>query len=97
ATPNLAEEPLVRVLRQYFLPAKIVLCLSANRESETRGEWLRERVPVLTAFGLIDNQAAAFVCRHFACELPVTDVAELAMKLVAEQRRRGNPIPDAHA
>jgi uncharacterized protein YyaL (SSP411 family) len=96
-TPKLSEEPLVRTIRQYFLPAKIVLGLSVDRRPETCGEWLRREVPALAAFGLIDNHAAAYICRHFACELPVTDVAELTTKLVAEQRRPGNPSSDAHA
>jgi uncharacterized protein YyaL (SSP411 family) len=95
-TPNIAAEPLVRIVRQYFLPAKIVLGLSANGDFETHGGWLRKQIPALRAFALIDNKATAYVCRHFACEPPVTEAAELTIKLVAEQRRRGNPSPDAH-
>ena len=37
----------------------------------------REHVPLLEGRGLVNGGAAAYVCRNFACQLPVTDPAEL--------------------
>jgi uncharacterized protein YyaL (SSP411 family) len=31
--------------------------------------------------GLIDGKPAAYVCRHFTCELPVTSAEELRTRL----------------
>jgi uncharacterized protein YyaL (SSP411 family) len=36
-----------------------------------------EHVPLLEGRGLVNGGAAAYVCRNFACQLPVTDPAEL--------------------
>lgn len=39
------------------------------------------RVPLLAHRGLLEGKAAAYVCRDFVCERPVTDLAELAVKI----------------
>ena len=39
------------------------------------------KVPLLEGRGLVDGQAAAYVCRNFACQLPVTDPAALRAAL----------------
>ncbi len=36
-----------------------------------------QHVPLLEGRGLVNGGAAAYVCRNFACQLPVTDPAEL--------------------
>ena len=38
-------------------------------------------VPLLAGRGLVDGGAAAYVCRHFTCRLPVTDPAALRAEL----------------
>jgi uncharacterized protein YyaL (SSP411 family) len=38
-------------------------------------------VPLLEGRGLVDGAAAAYVCRNFACQLPVTDPAALRAAL----------------
>jgi uncharacterized protein YyaL (SSP411 family) len=38
-------------------------------------------VPLLADRGLVGGQAAAYVCRHFTCDAPVTDPAALAASL----------------
>ena len=38
-------------------------------------------VPLLTGRGLVNGAAAAYVCRNFACQLPVTDPTELRAAL----------------
>ncbi|HJS49348.1 MAG TPA: hypothetical protein VJ745_03420, partial [Gaiellaceae bacterium] len=37
-----------------------------------------EEVPLLAGKGLVDGQAAVYMCERFACRAPVTDVVELA-------------------
>jgi uncharacterized protein YyaL (SSP411 family) len=38
-------------------------------------------MPLLQGRALIDGKATAYVCRNYACELPVTDRAALARQL----------------
>ncbi len=38
-------------------------------------------VPLLAGRGLVNGEAAAYVCRHFTCRLPVTDPAALRAEL----------------
>jgi uncharacterized protein len=45
--------------------------------------WLSQHVPALKGMGLIEGKAAAYVCHHFTCELPVTTSAELLGRLEA--------------
>jgi uncharacterized protein YyaL (SSP411 family) len=40
-------------------------------------------VPLLEGRAAIDGKATAYVCRNYACELPVTDRAALAKQLDA--------------
>ncbi|MQA02339.1 MAG: DUF255 domain-containing protein [Streptosporangiales bacterium] len=40
-----------------------------------------EQVPLLAQRGLVDGQAAAYVCRGFVCDRPVTDAGQLAAAL----------------
>ncbi|MBV8486140.1 MAG: thioredoxin domain-containing protein [Verrucomicrobia bacterium] len=75
ATQNKNNEPLIRAIGPLFLPDKIVLCADAD------DPWLSQHVPALKGMGLIDDKAAAYVCQHFACELPVTTAEELRTRL----------------
>jgi uncharacterized protein YyaL (SSP411 family) len=45
------------------------------------GDGSEAPVPLLEGRGLVDGQAAAYVCRNFACQLPVTDPAALRAAL----------------
>ncbi len=38
-----------------------------------------EEVPLLAGKGLVDGTPAVYVCERFACQMPVTDVSELAV------------------
>jgi uncharacterized protein YyaL (SSP411 family) len=40
-------------------------------------------VPLLEGRGAVDGKPTAYVCRDYACELPVTDRAALARQLDA--------------
>ncbi|HTD15342.1 MAG TPA: hypothetical protein VK673_09185, partial [Chthoniobacterales bacterium] len=75
ATQNKNSEPLIRAIGPLFLPDKIVLCADPD------DPWLSQHVPALKGMGLIDGKAAAYVCQHFACELPVTTTEELVGRL----------------
>jgi uncharacterized protein YyaL (SSP411 family) len=55
------------VLAEYRPRSVVAMSLDAT---ETTVELLRDRGP-------INGHAAAYVCENFACELPVTDPAEL--------------------
>jgi uncharacterized protein YyaL (SSP411 family) len=41
----------------------------------------RDSMPLLADRGLVDGQPAAYVCRGFVCDLPVTTVADLEAAL----------------
>jgi uncharacterized protein YyaL (SSP411 family) len=43
-------------------------------------------VPLLEGRGLVDGRSAAFVCRHYACRLPVTDPGRLRAELDSAAR-----------
>jgi uncharacterized protein YyaL (SSP411 family) len=44
-------------------------------------------IPLLDGRGAVDGMATAYVCRNYACELPVTDAAALARQLDAAPSR----------
>jgi uncharacterized protein len=72
ATRALADEVLVA----RFLPNAVLAIASADDE---RGA---ASVPLLRDRPQVDGRATAYVCRRFACRLPVTTPAELAAELV---------------
>lgn len=75
ATSDKINEPLIRAIGSLFLPDKIVL------GADPDDAWLSQHIPALKGMGPIDGKAAAYVCRHFACELPVTGAEELRSRL----------------
>ena len=54
-----------------YRPNKVVARL------ERVGEQGTERIPLLEGRGLVDGRPAAYVCRDYACERPVTDPSEI--------------------
>ena len=75
ATRDKLNEPLIRAIGRLFLPDKIVLCADQD------DPWLSQHVPALKGMELIDDKPAAYVCRRFTCELPVTSAEELRTRL----------------
>src|SRR5580704_8656152 len=73
ATRNPAEDPLLRVAQAVYQPRRILLLAGEKG--------LAQQVPELRGMDLIDGRSAAYVCRNFACELPITDPEALATKL----------------
>ena len=66
---------LVREARQRYLPAKVVAG-AAPGDAEAAA-----LVPLLRDRGLVDGKPAAYVCRNFACRMPVTDVEALRVEM----------------
>ena len=72
-TRALVEEVTVR----RFLPHR-VLAVAAPDDEEAR-----RAVPLLEGRTPVEGRATAYVCRRFVCELPVTEPAALAERLIA--------------
>ena len=67
---------LVLALHARFLPNHIILLA----DSESR-PLLAQWIPEIASMHEINGRAAAYVCRNYACELPVHDVASFAKLL----------------
>ncbi len=73
---------LLRVVQASYLPNRVL----AVRRSED--EMAATIVPLLAERFLVDGQPAAYVCRNFSCQRPVTTPQELASQL-------GIALPDS--
>ncbi len=62
---------LVDAVQQRYLPNAVVAVGTAGTDT----------VPLLAARDLVDGRAAAYVCRNFTCELPVTEPDALVRQL----------------
>ena len=65
---------LVRALYSRFLPNRVVLLVDS---AETR-KALAEGIPAVESMEKLDGRAAAYVCRNYTCQLPVSEASELA-------------------
>ncbi|TMC50929.1 MAG: thioredoxin domain-containing protein [Chloroflexi bacterium] len=66
-----ATHALLRAVRESFDPARVLAWGAADG------------VPLMQDRGTVDGRPAAYVCRHFTCEAPVTDVEALRAQLSA--------------
>jgi hypothetical protein len=66
-------EPLLRVVRQAFLPNKVLACADGPASPERRPAG----PPLLEGRVAVGGKAAAYVCENMTCQKPVTDPAEL--------------------
>jgi uncharacterized protein YyaL (SSP411 family) len=41
---------------------------------------------------MLDGRPTAYVCRHFVCRLPVTEVADLVAELIVDSVGEGNQV-----
>jgi uncharacterized protein YyaL (SSP411 family) len=55
--------------------------LAVGAPGEAAPDEAAPAVPLLAGRGLVDGQPAAYVCRDFACRLPVTTAPELLAQL----------------
>ena len=69
--------PLVAEVFGRFLPNRVVAGMRTEDPHAAAG------LPLLESRGTVDGRATAYVCRNYACELPVTDRAALARQLEA--------------
>ena len=76
-TPHGDAEPLAAEVFGRFLPNRVVAGMVAGDTEAAAG------MPLLHGRALIDGKTTAYVCRNYACELPVTDRAALARQLEA--------------
>jgi uncharacterized protein len=91
ATQDKIGEPLIKTVREFYLPDKIVLCADGSSHQD----WLTQHIAGLKGMGLVEGKSAAYVCRHFTCELPVTNPADLRTKLSSKPyaAHEANPEP----
>jgi uncharacterized protein YyaL (SSP411 family) len=70
-------EPLATEVFGRFLPNRVVAGMTAGDAGAAAG------IPLLRDRGAVEGRATAYVCRNYACELPVTDALALARQLDA--------------
>ena len=70
-----ATAALLAEIGQRYLPNRVVVGVSDPANPPLPDS------PLLHQRGLLDGQPAAYVCEHYACQLPVTDAAGLAAQL----------------
>jgi uncharacterized protein YyaL (SSP411 family) len=70
--PEMAE--LLRVIRQRYLPNKVVLLADGGGGQN----WLSQHIEAVRLMAPVEGQPTAYVCRNFACELPVTAAEQFA-------------------
>src|ERR1700738_4037187 len=73
--PETAE--LLSVIRRRYLPNKVVL-LADGGEGQ---RWLTQHIEALRLMGPVQGKSAAYVCRNFTCDLPITEPEQLATLL----------------
>ena len=75
-----AVQSLLKVVREGFYPYTVVALAPAGLSGLERTA-LDTAVPLLKGKEPIDGKPAAYVCKNFACQAPVTDAAALAEQL----------------
>ncbi len=96
-------EALVRGVARHYLPRRVIA-----HHDPTSGQ--APDLPLLAGKGLVNGQAALYVCRNFACQAPVTDPGAIETALAAHAaagaeslrtaislRRPGRATPEATA
>ena len=70
-----ATAALLREVNRRYLPNRVL----AGADGETAAA--ASGLPLLEGRGMLDGQPTAYVCENYACQLPVTDAADLAAQL----------------
>jgi uncharacterized protein YyaL (SSP411 family) len=73
---DIGREDLERAVARHYLPFALTVSASADRLPA-----LATLLPFVAAMLPIDGSAAAYVCRDFACQRPVTTVEALEHQL----------------
>ena len=83
--PDAADtKALLRAIHAEFLPGRVLLFADGGEGQRE----LARRLPYLEGATMQDGRATAYLCEHGACQLPMTDPAELARRLSAIQNGR---------
>jgi uncharacterized protein YyaL (SSP411 family) len=65
-----------------YLPNKVVVGAEPPPDDGSReAAPLHAEFPLLQGRGMVDGKPTAYVCRNYACQLPVTDPEDLAAQL----------------
>jgi hypothetical protein len=67
--------PLAAEVFERYLPNRVVAGMTAGDAKAASG------IPLLEGRTAVEGKATAYVCRHYSCQLPVTDRAALARQL----------------
>jgi uncharacterized protein YyaL (SSP411 family) len=65
---------LLRTLHSQFVPNRIVLLVDSPASRQTLGAG----IPSIDSMQKIEGRASAYVCRNYACQLPVFEAEKLA-------------------
>jgi hypothetical protein len=68
---------MIREFDRRFLPADLLLVTTPG----TRADSLRRLAPFAAALPELDGHATAYVCVHYACQLPTTDPGAFGAQL----------------
>ena len=75
---------MVQSLRSRFLPNKVVLLVPSPDEGE-----IAKIAPYAKEISAIEGQATAYVCSHYGCNAPTTDINTM-LGQITDQRRSGS-------
>jgi len=67
-------QELLRTLRSHFVPGKVVLLVDSAEARAVLAAW----IPSIAAMTKLHERAAAYVCRNYTCQLPVSEADQLA-------------------
>jgi uncharacterized protein YyaL (SSP411 family) len=70
-------EELLSVIRRRYIPNKVVLLADGGDGQH----WLTQHIEALRPIGPVQGKSAAYVCRNFTCDLPITEPEQLATLL----------------
>ena len=70
-------EETLRVLKEFFIPNKVVLWHS----KDVSGENIRKLAPFISEQKVLDDELTIYVCQNHVCQLPIHSVAELKNSL----------------
>ena len=76
---------MIRLIRQMFMPRTVLLM----HQQGSAGTEIEQVAPFLKEQKAIDGKAAAYVCRNFVCNKPVTAAGELKKLLTAAETPGG--------